>query len=157
MAIALNGFTQQNGMTVVLCTHNQRHMASAHHIIRKSNNGKVNQEIADAIVRRNDARLEHVCSPDRDTTIVVSSTNASNVRSNSSPEPERPSARQVGANTVYKYCLSSIRVLPFAIVLLSGVCFGFLENFPRAWLTYWTRDLDRGGGALHSHAYWVGI
>ncbi|OAR02916.1 hypothetical protein LLEC1_04254 [Akanthomyces lecanii] len=170
--LGTHGFTRQSGMTVVLCTHNQRHIASAHHLIRISHDGLVSQETSKPVVPRksvcaseayiNEVSLEQHSSPvsvsvEHDSNVVLSSINADSDGGASSPVLKGRSARQVGDNTVYKYYLSSIRVLPLAIVLLSSVGFGFLENFPRVWLTYWTRDLDRGDGALHSHAYWIGI
>ncbi len=170
--LGAKGLTQQHSVTVVLCTHNQRHVASAHHVIRISHDGLVSQETGKPVVLENsgrssgvyttDAVLEQQSPPmssplEHDNNVVGLNINAGNAHNVSSSKFKLPSTRQVGDNTIYKYYLSSIRVLPLAIVLLSGVCFGFLENFPRVWLTYWTRDLDRGDSALHSHTYWIGI
>lgn len=148
------GFTQQSGATVVLCTHNQRHVAGANQLIQISQDGFVKQNALGRLVRASDAPAQR---PPPSIPAPVAAASSIGIVDTSSAESRGASARQVGDNTVYKYYLSSIRAWPLVILLISVVCYGFLQNFPRVWLTYWTHDLSRPGGAALSHTYWVGI
>ncbi|XWX01588.1 hypothetical protein V2A60_009616 [Cordyceps javanica] len=164
----LDGLARQSGATMVLCTHNQRHVASAHHVIRISECGLVTQETVRATPQANHAgstdATTHGSMFEQPSSLVsnppvpgCTAPPSTNTSEPVSPGAAGSSARQTGDSTVYKYYLKSIRAFPLAIFLVSGICFGFLENFPRVWLIYWTRDLARGDEALHPHAYWIGI
>jgi ATP-binding cassette, subfamily C (CFTR/MRP), member 1 len=78
----------------------------------------------------------------------------------SEAEPGGDAARRLGDWAVYRRYFGLAGRLPAFIFIVSGALNGFLLNFPRLWLTYWSNDVDRqeaGHPALHSKAYYNGI
>ncbi|CEJ91550.1 hypothetical protein VHEMI07252 [[Torrubiella] hemipterigena] len=150
-----NGFTTSEGKTVIVCTHNQKFTAFAHSLIELDSDGNVSQI----------SRTPRLTSP---TTSITS-------QSDSPPPGKVPGpsevplamatttpsaadrARRTGDRTVYKYYFSCIGKFPLAAFFICGICFGFLDNFPRVWLTLWTQDLDESHGPSHTQGYYIDI
>ncbi|KAJ3497544.1 hypothetical protein NLG97_g1819 [Lecanicillium saksenae] len=149
------GLATQNNRTVILCTHNMRHVSSAHHLLKITSGGKVTEQRSDNV------RITGVDDPELPSETVgpIPLTTAIPAGSKDGPgqntSPDR--ARQMGDVTVYKHYIKTISILPWTIFLVSGCCFGFLANYPRVWLSKWTEDLSQPDGPHHPQSYYMGI
>lgn len=151
------GFLSKRGATVVLSTHNPQHIALADRIIRIQPNGFVSEEqrkpseFGELPPIRNET-METAPAPDR---------------ISRSLEPQRSplatedsQARRMGDLSVYRQYFRTVGVVPLATFLFAGACNGFLTNFPRVWLTFWSDDVRRaeqGLASSHTQSYYVGI
>lgn len=151
-----DGFARGDDRTIIVCTHNQKHMAFANSIVRIDDHGHVSQadgnphatlSIASAATPSNATAL-----PEKATTSPPADQAMS-----SSLSSQADRARRTGDKTVYKHYFSYISKTPLLVFALAGICYGFLANFPRVWLTFWTRDLESVNGPSHSHSYYIGI
>lgn len=157
-----NGLATRNSTTVILCTHNVRHVSSAHHIVEIKAGGLVAECSSELICNSGSPSVEPQPQPEVGETSAGASTEASTAereKSTRSAEPELDAsrARQLGDATVYKHYIKTVGILPWAIFLFSGCCFGFLANYPRVWLSTWTEDISRPGGPQKSQSYYIGI
>jgi ABC-type multidrug transport system fused ATPase/permease subunit len=156
------GLLQQNQITTILCTHDSRRLLAANHIIRLEGDGtlaeegQISENQADLVllplsIKKTDepSECDVESAPSSPPITIASSGNFTSL--------QQSSARRLGDAAVYKYYFESIGVMPMVIFLVAGLCYGFLANFPRVWLTFWAQDADRGSGANHSYAYYLGI
>lgn len=153
---APGGLARESGAAIVLCTHNLRHVSAADRVITLASDGSVNEKEQTAI---NESELSSLLR-------TVTSVSIQGDSSQVVPVDELPvlpmssaddQARKLGDSTVYKYYFSAVGTGALILFIGSGVVFGFLANFPKVWLSYWSEDTARGGNAKHSQAYYIGI
>lgn len=154
-----NGSARADDRTVVVCTHNQRYMAFAHSVIRIDGSGNVSQvdgnPQAPLSTTSAASHSDSTPLPGKATTTATATATADQV---ASPEPSAADrARRTGDKTVYKHYFSTIDKIPLLAFSIAGICFGFLANFPRVWLTFWTQDLENANGPSHTQSYYIGI
>ncbi|KAF5691742.1 multidrug resistance [Fusarium circinatum] len=157
-----DGMLRRRCATVILCTHNLRHSQAADHIITVSSKGEVSEE-----------------NPTADTNVLPNTDPGSDSESTSTEalesaqEPASPhslpagamtveeaAARKLGDRSVFGYYIRTIGLIPIVAFAFACVCNGFLNNFPRIWLTFWADDAarpQRGLAQIHSQAYYIGI
>lgn len=155
------GLLRRRHATTVLCTHNPRRLIAANHIIRLESDGSVIEDKQRCTAETQDAVQLISQSPtnasQNPSGFTPSASSLFTAMDNISPPSDKDSVRQTGDIAVYKHYLGSIGILPLGILLFAGICFGFLSNFPRVWLTYWSQDLANLSGPIHSQAYYIGI
>ncbi|EXA54769.1 hypothetical protein FOVG_02176 [Fusarium oxysporum f. sp. pisi HDV247] len=156
-----DGLLRRRGATVILCTHNLRHFQAADHAIRISSTGDVFGEKPTG----EDARPNSDLGFDSElaSTEALGSTEEP-ARSHSSPTvamtAEEAEARKLGDTSVFGYYIRTIGLIPIIAFVFACVCNGFLNNFPRIWLTFWADDAarpQRGLVQMHTQAYYIGI
>lgn len=151
-----HGFTTGEDKRVIMCTHNQRFTAFAHSLIEIEGDGSISQicktphlnSSTTSIASHSDSAL-----PDK----VAGPSEASQATTTATTPSATDRARRTGDRTIYKYYFSYIGKLPLAAFFICGICFGFLDNFPRVWLTFWTQDLDNPHRPSHTQGYYIGI
>ncbi|KAF5687173.1 major facilitator family transporter [Fusarium denticulatum] len=157
-----DGMLRRRGATVIMCTHNLRHSQAADHIITVSRNGEVSEEKPTADINLlPDSDL--VSNPEPATTEALE--HAQGQAPSYSPPAvamtaEEAAARKLGDTSVFGYYIRTIGIIPILAFTLACVCNGFLNNFPRIWLTFWADDAarpQRGLAQMHSQAYYIGI
>ncbi|KLP10892.1 multidrug resistance protein [Fusarium fujikuroi] len=156
-----DGVLRRHGATVVLCTHNPQHFQAADYAIRISSDGDVTAEkpSGDGTLSNTDLGFASEPAP---TEGLASTTDPTS--SQASPTvamtTEEAEARKLGDRSVFSYYIRTIGLIPIAAFVFDCVCNGFLNNFPRIWLTFWADDAarpQRGLSQLHSQAYYIGI
>ncbi|CCT61438.1 related to multidrug resistance protein [Fusarium fujikuroi IMI 58289] len=156
-----DGVLRRHGATVVLCTHNPQHFQAADYAIRISSDGDVTAEkpSGDGTLSNTDLGFASEPAP---TEGLASTTDPTS--SQASPTvamtTEEAEARKLGDRSVFSYYIRTIGLIPIAAFVFACVCNGFLNNFPRIWLTFWADDAarpQRGLSQLHSQAYYIGI
>lgn len=153
------GFTKQNSTSVILCTHNERYISIADHVIRVSTDGTISEQGLDTT---ENAETTLASKANKTAALLPiptdNSTQTGAVSQDAiSIDAAQRSRRQTGDKTIYQYYLKSVGKMPLFLVIASSICFGFLDNFPRVILTYWANDLGRADGSVHSNSYWIGI
>ena len=157
-----DGMLRRRGATVILCTHKLRHSQAADHIITVSSNGHVSEEkpMADINLLSNS---DLVSDPEPASTGALES--AQGPAPSYSPPAvamtaEEAAARKLGDTSVFGYYIRTVGLIPIVAFVFACVCNGFLNNFPRIWLTFWADDAarpQRGLAQMHSQAYYIGI
>ncbi|KAF5560472.1 multidrug resistance [Fusarium phyllophilum] len=142
-----DGMLRRHGATAILCTHNLRHSQAADHIIRISSNGEVTEEkpTADENVL---PKSDPFSGSEPASTEALES--AEEATSSHSPPAVAMTAEEAAAR----------KLAPILAFTFACVCNGFLNNFPRIWLTFWADDAtrpQRGLAQMHSQAYYIGI
>ncbi|KAF4435232.1 multidrug resistance [Fusarium acutatum] len=157
-----DGMLRRRGATAILCTHNPRHSEAADHTIRISSNGEVAEEKPTANTN---------VLPNSDPVSDSEPTSTEALESAQEPAPshsppavamtaEEAAARKLGDTSVFGYYIRTIGLIPILAFTFACVCNGFLNNFPRIWLTFWADDAARpyrGLAQMHSQAYYIGI
>jgi ATP-binding cassette subfamily C (CFTR/MRP) protein 1 len=168
-----DGLISRRGATAILCTHHVRYLSHAHHIIVLGSDGTVVQQGSFEHLVKNEsyvALLRTGMDNDNNNDNKISSTYNDAVRELAPQFPTDPLsrgaaqvvsrisadelARRTGDIAVYKHYFGTIAILPTVCFLLSGVCWGFFNNFPQVWLSMASKDLQT---RTHSRAYWIGI
>ncbi|KAM5360718.1 hypothetical protein ACJA88_014729 [Fusarium oxysporum] len=156
-----DGLLRRRGATVILCTHNLRHFQAADHAIRISSTGDVFGEKPTGEDTRPSSALGFDSEPA--STEALGSTEEP-APSHSSPTvamtAEEAEARKLGDTSVFGYYVRTIGLIPIIAFVFACVCNGFLNNFPRIWLTFWADDAARpqkGLVQMHTQAYYIGI
>ncbi|KAK2938601.1 AAA ATPase domain [Fusarium oxysporum f. sp. vasinfectum] len=156
-----DGLLRRRGATVILCTHNLRHFQAADHAIRISSTGDVFGEKPTGEDARPNFDLGFDSEPA--STEALGSTEEP-APSHSSPTvamtAEEAEARKLGDTSVFGYYIRTIGLIPIIAFVFACVCNGFLNNFPRIWLTFWADDAarpQRGLVQMHTQAYYIGI
>lgn len=62
----------------------------------------------------------------------------------------------MGDMSIYSYYFGTIGFLPLALFVLAGASNGFLANFPRVWLTFWSSDAARVH-PLHGQGFYIAL
>lgn len=151
---APGGLARESGAAIILCTHNLRHVSAADRVITLTTNGSVSEKEQMAI---NESELSSLLKT------VTSASVQGETQMPPAGEVPFPSsaaddqARKLGDSTVYKYYFSAVGYGALILFIGSGILFGFLANFPKVWLSYWSEDTARGVNAKHSQAYYIGI
>ncbi|KAI1029090.1 hypothetical protein LB504_012951 [Fusarium proliferatum] len=156
-----DGVLRRRGATVVLCTHNPRHFQAADYAIRISSDGDVTAEKPNGDGTPSNTDLGFGSEP---ASTEEPGSIAEPASSQSSPAvamtTEETEARKLGDRSVFSYYIRTIGLIPIAAFVFACVCNGFLNNFPRIWLTFWADDAarpQRGLAQIHSQAYYIGI
>ncbi|EXK46342.1 hypothetical protein FOMG_00066 [Fusarium oxysporum f. sp. melonis 26406] len=156
-----DGLLRRRGATVILCTHNLRHFQAAGHAIRISSTGDVFGEKPTGEDTRPNSALGFDSEPA--STEALGSTEEP-APFHSSPTvamtAEEAEARKLGDTSVFGYYIRTIGLTPIIAFVFACVCNGFLNNFPRIWLTFWADDAarpQRGLVQMHAQAYYIGI
>ncbi|KAL9575830.1 hypothetical protein ACKAV7_000072 [Fusarium commune] len=156
-----DGMLRRRGATVILCTHNLRHFQAADYAIRISSDGDVFEEkpTGDDVLSSSDLGFDS----------EPASTGALGSTDEPAPSPSSPTvamtaeeaeARKLGDTSVFGYYIRTIGLIPIVAFVFACVCNGFLNNFPRIWLTFWADDVarpQRGLVQTHTQAYYIGI
>uniref|UniRef100_A0A0D2Y3K9 Multidrug resistance-associated protein 1 n=1 Tax=Fusarium oxysporum (strain Fo5176) TaxID=660025 RepID=A0A0D2Y3K9_FUSOF len=155
-----DGLLRRRGATVILCTHNLRHFQAAGHAIRISSTGDVFGEKPTGEDTRPNSALGFDSEPA--STEALGSTEEP-APFHSSPTvamtAEEAEARKLGDTSVFGYYIRTIGLTPIIAFVFACVCNGFLNNFPRIWLTFWADDAarpQRGLVQMHAQAYYIG-
>nr|RBQ90592.1 hypothetical protein FVER53263_09941 [Fusarium verticillioides] len=157
-----DGMLRRRGATVILCTHNLRHSQAADHIITVSSNGEVSEE---------KPTTDKNLLPNSDLVSDSEPASTGALGSAQGPAPsysppaegmtaEETAARKLGDTSVFGYYIRTIGLVPIVAFTLACICNGFLNNFPRIWLTFWADDAarpQRGLCQMHSQTYYIGI
>jgi ATP-binding cassette, subfamily C (CFTR/MRP), member 1 len=157
-----DGMLRRRGATVVLCTHNLRHFQAADYTIRIGSNGDVFEEepsVPENVLVNSDlgSDLEPATAEALGSTEEMALTCSSPTVAMTAEEAE---ARKLGDASVFGYYIRTIGLTPIVAFVFACVCNGFLNNFPRIWLTFWADDAARPQRGLvqkHSQTYYVGI
>ncbi|KAF4337201.1 multidrug resistance [Fusarium beomiforme] len=154
-----DGLLRRRGATVILCTHNLGHLQVADHAIRIGKHGDVLEEKPlglDIVFPDSDLGTAPALTEELRSTELAPT--------NSSPTvaitAEGSEARKLGDRSVFRYYIRTIGVVPLAAFVFACACNGFLNNFPRIWLTFWADDAAqsaKGSVQIHSQAYYIGI
>ncbi|KAG9506491.1 hypothetical protein J7337_000023 [Fusarium musae] len=157
-----DGMLRRRGATVILCTHNLRHSQAADHIIKVGSNGEVSEEKPTADMSL-PANSDLVSDPAPPSTEVLGSAQGPAPPYSPPAEgmtAEETVARKLGDTSVFGYYIRTIGLFPIVAFTFACICNGFLNNFPRIWLTFWADDAarpQRGLWQMHSQAYYIGI
>jgi ATP-binding cassette subfamily C (CFTR/MRP) protein 1 len=157
-----HGLFRAQGATVILVTHNARHLHFADHIIALSVNGHVVEEGSLSELQDNEKYIASLTlKPEED--IEQSSASISPQRSNVERPTKPPSApqsqpedrvRQLGDVAVYRHYFSLFGPLYMVIFLISCSTFGFLYNFSTVWLKFWSdHNMDHPNDASRRDFY----
>ncbi|KAF4949196.1 hypothetical protein FGADI_9053 [Fusarium gaditjirri] len=156
-----DGMLRHRGATVILCTHNLRHFQAADYAIRISSDGDIFEEKPTSDDTLSSSDLGFDSQPA--STEALGSTEEP-APTHSSPAvamtAEEAEARKLGDTSVFSYYICTIGFAPIFAFVFACVCNGFLNNFPRIWLTFWADDAarpQRGLAQVHSQAYYIGI
>ncbi|KIL92440.1 hypothetical protein FAVG1_04851 [Fusarium avenaceum] len=149
-----DGMLRRRGATVILCTNNIQHLQAADHAIRIGNAGDVYEE-KPMTLNNTLSDSDPGSKPESTETLPTTATSASN---QSSPATggmtaEESEARKLGDTSVFGYYLRTIGIYPLLVFVFACLCNGFLNNFPRIWLTFWADD----SAGVHPQAYYIGI
>ncbi|KAF5598631.1 multidrug resistance [Fusarium pseudocircinatum] len=157
-----DGMLRRRGATAILCTHNLIHSQAADHIITVSSTGEVSEGKPTA-----DTNVLPKTDPfsDSEPALTEALENVADPTPSHSPSAvamtaEEAAARKLGDTSVFGYYIRTIGLIPIAGFTFACVCNGFLNNFPRIWLTFWADDAarpQRGLAQLHSQAYYISI
>lgn len=170
------GLLKRRRSTVILCTHSVRHLSAADYIIALGDGsileqGSFNTLMAsqgyvqrlglispfenDPSCHEHDENLEKITKVDG-----VDSNNgvreSKRITTNSASSLETSQTRQVGDKTVYKHYFKSMGLSLAALSFLFAALWGFFQNFPNVWLSYWSSDVT-SEHPNHSYAYYAGI
>ncbi|KAG5788458.1 hypothetical protein H9Q69_012481 [Fusarium xylarioides] len=147
---------------LLFCAHTTFDTQAADHIIRISSNGEVTEEkpTADENVL---PKSDPFSGSEPASTEALES--AEEATSSHSPPAvamtaEEAAARKLGGTSVFGYYIRTIGLAPILAFTFACVCNGFLNNFPRIWLTFWADDAarpQRGLAQMHSQAYYIGL
>ncbi|WZH49537.1 P-loop containing nucleoside triphosphate hydrolase protein [Fusarium acuminatum] len=149
-----DGMLRRRGATVILCTNNLQHFQAADHAIRIGNAGDVCEE-KPMTLNNTISDSDPGSEPESTETLPNTATSAPN---QSSPATggmtaEESEARKLGDTSVFGYYLRTIGIYPLLVFVFACACNGFLNNFPRIWLTFWADD----SAGIHPQAYYIGI
>lgn len=157
------GLVRCRGATVLFCTHSNRHLRYADHIITLDQDGHIAQQGPSESIEEDSASTilpgDGEIGPaaaDRTPDNQMGSGNRSSTPSAALPntldDALDDQSRQTGDMKVYKIYLSSIGALSLLQLSLCGVAFGFGLNFPTLWIGIWSQDT-----LGHSFSFYVGI
>lgn len=164
-----DGLLRRRRTTVVLCTHSIRHLPVADYIIALGEGTVIEQGTFDELMARDGyiRRLGLRGGSESDTSSEATPSNKHDVKI----EAEKfhnvstnavlvgldiSKSRQIGDRAVYKHYFKSMGVFLATCSLFFAALWGFFNNFPTVWLTYWTDDVYSEHPA-HSYAYYAGI
>jgi ABC-type multidrug transport system fused ATPase/permease subunit len=141
------GVLRRRKVTVLLCTHKARHIELADQVFRIRNG---------TIITHETGKLPEITD---DATGTQSQSEESNLPKTVPPHAsvnKDDETRRLGDFTVYGHYLRTVGTIPVAVCLFGAMCHGFLINFPKVWLTFWSDDRSRPDPA-NSQAYYIGI
>ncbi|KAF4950152.1 hypothetical protein FSARC_13295 [Fusarium sarcochroum] len=156
-----DGMLRRRGSTVILCTHNLQHLQATDHTIRIGRLRDVYEEkplMLDTVLSDSNLGSEPVSTEKLRSTEQLTLTHSS--LTTVVMTAEEAEARRLGDTRVFGYYIRTIGIVPLIAFVFACVCNGFLNNFPRMWLTFWADDaarLQRGLVPIHSQAYYIGI
>ncbi|KAI1735611.1 putative ABC multidrug transporter [Xylaria scruposa] len=160
------GLIRNRNVSAVLCTHSVRHLPVANHIVALDLSGRVveqgnfNDLITNQGYIHNLGIKPSVISDKSSTDISLKSetrlphTKKSATKSTATEVNDR--ARQNGDTTVYKIYFRSMGLLLTGSFFFLGISYGFFENFPTVWLSYWAADSVKVQ-PQHTNAYYIGL
>ena len=152
-----DGMLRRRGVTVILCTHKPGHLEFADHVIRLGDNGGVTEEKPTSTKANESEMMPQTSSSESPSAAAAPTPFASTPVAATTEDGE---ARKVGDMKIYSYYFKTVGLVPLGAFLLAGICNGFLNNFPRVWLTFWSDDAEsaqQGQEQVHSQAYYIGI
>ncbi|KAJ5783587.1 ABC multidrug transporter [Penicillium psychrosexuale] len=169
-----DGLLRKRKSTVVLCTHNIRHLPAADQIIALEDGLVVQQGTFDDLSSREGyiQRLKLNGGSDRESMrkesvpptrseVEASKSELAQLPTASdmiasSLAPEQISARQTGDGSVFKHYLKNMGWFVVACSLFFGTLWGVFTNFPSIWLSFWS-DSVASAHPDHSKGYYVGV
>lgn len=160
-AFGRDGMLRRREATVILCTNNPRHFQAADYAIRISNDRDITAEkpAGDDTLSNTDLGFgsEPASTEALGSTTEPASSQASPTVAMTTEEAE---PRRLGNRSVFSYYIRTIGLIPIVAFVFACVCNGFLNNFPRIWVTFWAGDAarpQRGLAQIDSQAYYIGI
>ncbi|KAK7409425.1 hypothetical protein QQX98_008386 [Neonectria punicea] len=159
-ALGPQGLLAHRGATVVWCTHGERYLPFADHIVVLGENGFLAGQgsFSDLIARGHIASHTGHKADSHTAPAEFSSPLDGNFLL-ISPEPkssENSESRQVGDCVVYRHYFASISNWTITILVFACCCYGFTSNFPTVWLKYWSEDMVRSDPSQQG-AFYIGI
>lgn len=159
---APGGFLRQAGIAALLCTHNMRHVVHADRVItihdgaveeKEQNFNTTAQEMDEGADESSNKSLQtHEPShPD------ITSTRNEHIAAVPSSTATEDHARQMGDSAVYKAYFKTISWPSHLVFWGVAALYGFFNNFPTVWLSFWSDDISKLGDATHTQAYYTGI
>lgn len=151
-----DGIIRTRCATAVLCTDSASHLSLADHVIVLGSNGHVvaegsfQQVKGSCCLKRGYGRKlsgqpgSHSLPPNRSFEPGAAQTQEFEICVDAE--------REVGSSKIYRYYFNQASVSSVLIVLLAGLLFGSMANFPTVWLSYWSEDSFN-----RSRAFYVGI
>ena len=157
------GLVYSQGITVVLVSHNARHLHFADYITALGADGHV---VEHGTFSELQAESKYVASlvagNQQEETTSTTSSNDSSKAQNTAVAPVAPlqlndKARQVGDIAVYRHYFSLFGPLYMVFFLFTSLTFGFFYNFSSVWLKFWS---DHNAGHLNNgsrRGFFLGI
>ncbi|KAJ5633110.1 ABC transporterintegral membrane type 1 [Penicillium lividum] len=146
-----DGVFRQLGTTVVLTTHNSRHLEIADNVVSLTSDGRLDIQTTGIETFHNkdfwQAR-QYSDSQSQDDNNNNLNDQSSIIASNSDPIndiEDMDRTRQIGDLSVYYYYARTVGPVLCAVFLVGHALLAFAENFPQVWLSKWTAA---GGGQL---------
>lgn len=162
------GVLRQRNSTVVLCTHSVRHLPAADHIIALGQDGAVVEQGTFAQLVANKQYVHSLGVKETDSSSSNESiTPAEDKTANNAGlhriltektvddgtgDPER----MLGEWAVYKYYFQRIDWYFLAGFAVSGLSWGFFENWVTVWLKFWSVDVT-SVHPEHANSFYVGM
>ncbi|KAJ5209119.1 ABC transporter integral membrane type 1 [Penicillium cf. viridicatum] len=145
-----DGIFRQLGTTVVLTTHNSRHLGIADSVVSLTSDGRVDLQTTgiEAIHNKNFWQARQYSDPQTQDDNNKPNDHSSIMASNSDPINDIENmdrTRQIGDLSVYYYYARTVGPVLCAVFLVGHALLAFAENFPQVWLSKWT---TAGGGQL---------
>ncbi|CAI7670419.1 unnamed protein product [Penicillium palitans] len=145
-----DGIFRQLGTTVVLTTHNSRHLGIADSVVSLTSDGRVDLQTTgiEAIHNKNFWQARQYSDPQIQDDNNKPNDHSSIMASNSDPINDIENmdrTRQIGDLSVYYYYALTVGPVLCAVFLVGHALLAFAENFPQVWLSKWT---TAGGGQL---------
>ncbi|KAJ5163601.1 ABC transporter integral membrane type 1 [Penicillium coprophilum] len=145
-----DGIFRQLGTTVVLTTHNSRHLGIADSVVSLTSDGRVDLQTTgiEAIRNQNFWQARKYSDPQIQDDNNKPNDHSSIMASNSDPINDIENmdrTRQIGDLSVYYYYARTVGPVLCALFLVGHALLAFAENFPQVWLSKWT---TAGGGQL---------
>lgn len=153
------GWVRRHGLTAILCLHDSRRFDDADHFIRIKEGGVVEEMQQPGSI---DDTTTTFCGsgpelPLHDASITGPSHTAPAVAQAENNGGQNASARQAGDWSIYKHYYQAAGALPYFVFIAAAAGNGFLNNFPRVWLSFWSDDVARGSRREHPQSYYIGI
>jgi ATP-binding cassette subfamily C (CFTR/MRP) protein 1 len=164
-----NGLLRQRNATVVLCTHNIRHLPSADHVIALGEQGTIieqgsfldlaaNKSYTQGLnikpLNTEEVRLETKAVTKEVVTKSTAVATTKTVVAGFSHMDDH--SRLVGVSNVHSHYIASLGKTSVFAFSVFGLGWGFFYNFANIWLTFWAKDVADGNPS-RSNSFYIGI
>jgi ABC-type multidrug transport system fused ATPase/permease subunit len=160
---------RRRNATVVLCTHNVRHLPSADHIIALGADGSVVEQGTFSNLMANMKYIQSLGVKQTDNAVSADKTMPVGPEESTPPDLERiPTAEAVtstdvderdrilGDSTVHRHYLASLGKRSIIAFTVFGFGWGFFYNWGNIWLEYWSKDVSSPHPS-RSNSFYIGL